>query len=74
MKAKPPPPDELMSMMERMCRLGQLINRADVDTAIENGDANKIAEIEIILAEFKKAEAELNASLDEQREKRLRLQ
>jgi hypothetical protein len=71
MEARPPMPDELMSMMERMCRLGELLNRADIDTTIENGDTNKIAEIEIILAEFNKAKAEMDVFLLEQKAKRL---
>jgi hypothetical protein len=48
-----------------------LPNQVDIDTAIETGDTNKIAEIEIVLAEFFKAKAELDAFLDEHRQKRL---
>jgi hypothetical protein len=63
---------KLQEMMERMNELGRLLpNQVDIDTAIETGDTNKIAEIEIVLAEFFKAKAELDAFLDEHRQKRL---
>jgi hypothetical protein len=41
-----------------------LPNQVDIDTAIDTDDTNKIAEIEIVLAEFNKAKAELDAFLE----------
>jgi hypothetical protein len=61
---------KFQSLMERMCRLGQLLNEADIETAIDNDDATKIAEIEMLLAEFNKTNAEMDAFLLEQRQER----
>jgi len=58
---------KFQSLMERMCQLGQLLpNRDDIDL----DDPNTVAEIQIVLDEFNKAKAELDAFLLEQLQKR----
>jgi hypothetical protein len=59
---------KLQSLMERMNQLGQLF--PDLDD-IDLEDANQVAEVQIVLDEFNKAKAELDAFLLEQRQKRL---
>jgi hypothetical protein len=58
---------KFQSLMERMNQLGQLLPAAE---DIDLDDPNKVAEVQIVLDEFNKAKAELDAFLLEQRQKR----
>jgi hypothetical protein len=57
--------EKFHAIMERMCRLGQLI--PDIDD-IDTDDDEQMAEVRIVIAEFQKTHAELYACMKEMRE------
>jgi hypothetical protein len=70
--SKPQPSREVFfALMQRYCQLGRLLPQGDeTDRDIALADPDKRAEVELILAEMRKIQAEMDAVLDAARAER----